>query len=227
MSDSAALLAPATLEASVARPLAVDAVDALIRMEGVTKTYDAGELEFVSARLSDDMSSPLADVFFWSGTGEGAALVDALVLGTDVTVGGCGDVAVLTFRVLGSEYSLAVESARIRDAENNELDAKLGDLESGGDVPLVFRLVQNSPNPFNPVTKVAYHVPRESEVTIRVYDVAGRCVRTLVDGVVEPGRHEAVWDGRSDSGESVGSGVYFGTMTAPGVSDSRKMTLLK
>jgi hypothetical protein len=189
--------------------------------------YDASELEFVSARLSDDMTLPLGDVFFWSGTEEGRVLVDALVLGTDVTIGGSGDVAVLTFRVVGDGYSLEVESARIRNADNVELDAKLGDIESGGEMPLVFRLVQNAPNPFNPVTKVAYHVPNESEVTIRVYDVSGRAVRTLVDGVVEAGRHVAVWNGRNDAGESVGSGIYFCTMEAPDFHDSRKMTLLK
>ncbi|MCK4510449.1 T9SS type A sorting domain-containing protein, partial [bacterium] len=150
-----------------------------------------------------------------------------LVLGTDVTIGGSGDVAVLTFRVVGDGYTLEVESARIRNADNVELDAKLGDYASGGEMPLVFRLVQNAPNPFNPVTKVAYHVPRESEVTIRVYDVSGRVVTTLVDGVVEAGRHAAVWNGRNDAGESVGSGIYFCTMEAPDFHDSRKMTLLK
>jgi flagellar hook assembly protein FlgD len=77
------------------------------------------------------------------------------------------------------------------------------------------------------VTKIAYHVPRESEVTIRIYDVSGRVVRTLVDGVVEAGRHAAVWNGRNDAGESVGSGVYFCTMEAPDFHESRKMTLLK
>ena len=211
-------------------------VEIALRLEGnvdevkgvsAAVAYDTDGLEFVSARLSSDMSSPLGDVFFWSGTEEGRVLVDALVLGTDVTIGGSGDLAVLTFRVVGDGYSLDVESARIRNADNVELDAKLGDIESGGEMPLVFRLVQNAPNPFNPVTKVAYHVPRESKVTIRVYDVSGRVVRTLLDGVVEPGCHEAVWNGTNDAGESVGSGIYFCTMEAPDFHDSRKMTLLK
>ena len=218
------------------REMAGSEVEIALRLEGNSDevkgvsaaiAYDRNELEFVSARLSDDMSLPLADVFFWSGTEEGHVLVDALVLGTDVTIGGSGDVAVLTFRVVGNDYSLEVESARIRNADNVELDAKLGDCASGGEMPLVFRLVQNAPNPFNPVTKVAYHVPRKSEVTIRVYAVSGRVVTTLVDGVVEAGRHAAVWNGRNDAGESVGSGIYFCTMEAPDFHDSRKMTLLK
>jgi len=77
------------------------------------------------------------------------------------------------------------------------------------------------------VTRVAYHVPSESRVTIRVFDVTGRLVTTLVDGVVEAGRHAAVWNGTNDHGESVGSGVYFCTMETPDFRDSHKMTLLK
>jgi hypothetical protein len=218
------------------RGVAGDEVEVAMTLEGnsgdvkgmsAEVAYDPSELEFVSARLSADMSSPLADVFFWSGSQDGRVMVDALVLGTDVTIGGCGDVAVLTFRMVGEGYSLGIESARIRNADNVELDAKLGDLESGGDLPMAFRLVGNTPNPFNPVTKIAYHVPHESDVTIRIYDVSGRVVATLVDGVSEPGRHVAVWNGKNDRGEAVGSGVYFCTMEAPEFQDSRKMTLLK
>jgi flagellar hook assembly protein FlgD len=91
----------------------------------------------------------------------------------------------------------------------------------------VFRLVQNAPNPFNPITKIAYHVPQTSDVTIRVYDVSGRVVATLVDGEQDPGVYAVVWDGRSASGESVGSGIYFCTMEAGSFHASRKMTLLK
>ena len=79
----------------------------------------------------------------------------------------------------------------------------------------------------NPVTTIGYHVPSESQVTIRVYDVTGRHVATLVDRVMEPGRHSVAWSGTNDHGESVGSGIYFCTMEAPDFHDSRKMTLLK
>ncbi|MCK4681363.1 hypothetical protein KAT82_09555, partial [bacterium] len=190
-------------------------------------SYDPSELAFVSARLTDDMLSPIGEVFFWYGDEEGRVLMDVAVLGTGVTIGGSGDLAILTFRSLAGGYQLEVDSARLRDVDNIDLDARLGGYASGGDLPTVFRLVQNAPNPFNPKTTLAYHVPRESEVTIRVYDVAGRSVRTLVDGMVEPGRHAAVWDGTNDGGEAVGSGIYFCTMEAPDFHDSRKMTLLK
>jgi len=190
-------------------------------------TYDAVELRLVSARLSEEMSSPLGDVFFWHGSEDGRVQVDLAVLGTGVTMGGSGEIAVLTFAVLSDEYAVEIKSADLRGAENRPLEADLEGFESRPELPTVFRLVQNAPNPFNPVTKIAYHVPHESRISIRIYDVSGRLVRTLVDGVTEPGRRLAVWDGRNDSRESVGSGVYFCTMEAPDFRSSRKMMLLK
>ncbi len=195
-------------------------------VKGLTAELEFEGLEFLSARLSDEMSSPLADMFFWSDATSRGVRVDAAVLGTDVTIGGSGDVALFTFRVLDETYSVDFASAQLRGAGNEDLTAELDGLSSDG-VPVAFRLVQNAPNPFNPVTKVAYHVPSESRVTIRVFDVTGRLVTTLVDGVVEPGRHTAVWNGTNNRGESVGSGVYFCTMETPDYSSSLKMTLLK
>jgi len=189
--------------------------------------YDTTELGFVSARLSAEMNSPLGDVFFWHGCEDGRIQVDLVVLGTDATLGGSGEVAILTFSVLSDDYAVGIESVDLRGADNQPLEAHLEGLESSPELPTLFRLVQNNPNPFNPVTKIAYHVPRESEVTVRVYDVTGRLVTTLVDGVVEPGRHAAEWNGTNEQGESVGSGIYFCTMEAPDFHDSRKMTLLK
>ncbi len=190
-------------------------------------TYDMSELGFVSARLSTEMSSPLGDVFFWYGSEDGRIQVDLVVLGTDVTAGGSGEVAVLTFAVLSDEYGVEIESADLRGADNLPLDADVEGFDSSPELPTLFRLVQNVPNPFNPVTQIAYQVPHESAVSIRIYDVSGRLVRTLVDRVTDPGRHVAVWDGSNDSGGSVGSGVYFCTMEAPDFHESHKMMLLK
>ena len=195
-------------------------------VKGLTAELEFDGLEFLSARLGDEMSSPMADVFFWSNATSRGVQVDAAVLGTDVTIGGSGDVVLFTFQVLDDTYSVDFASAELRGAANEDLTAELEGLSSEG-IPVAFKLLQNAPNPFNPVTKVAYHVPSESHVTIRVFDVTGRLVTTLVDGVVEPGRHAAVWNGTNDRGESVGSGVYFCTMETPDYSSSQKMTLLK
>lgn len=95
-------------------------------------------------------------------------------------------------------------------------------------VPSVFRLEPNAPNPFNPSTTIRFDLPAQARTTLRIYDVSGRLVRTLVDEVLSRGtRHEAVWDGRTDGGREAPSGVYFYRLTAGSVTETRKMVLLR
>jgi hypothetical protein len=94
--------------------------------------------------------------------------------------------------------------------------------------PDAFALYQNVPNPFNPTTIISYDVPAGvGKVTLRIYDVRGRLVRTLVDGVQTPGEKRVVWYGRDNRGNRVATGVYFYRMTAPGVTVTKKMLLLR
>jgi hypothetical protein len=96
-------------------------------------------------------------------------------------------------------------------------------VEEPGDLfPIVFSLAQNQPNPFNPVTTIRFGVPKQSRVAIRLYNVAGREVRTLADGEMDPGYHTVTLDG-----EGLASGIYFCRMEAPGFEDTRKLILLK
>jgi hypothetical protein len=84
------------------------------------------------------------------------------------------------------------------------------------------------PNPFNPVTKIAYSVKEAGPVTIAVYNVAGKVVRTLMDTEVDAGtRGTVTWNGANDSGEKCASGVYFYRIAAPGFLESHKMIMLK
>ena len=95
-------------------------------------------------------------------------------------------------------------------------------------VPDEFALGQNVPNPFNPTTTIHYDVPAGAgAVSLRVYDVSGRLVRTLVDGHEAPGSKSVLWNGTNDRGQTVASGIYFYRMTAPGFSTTRKMVLLQ
>jgi hypothetical protein len=98
-----------------------------------------------------------------------------------------------------------------------------------GELPVrAFALEQNHPNPFNPVTSIAYAVPSDGgPIELAVYNVAGRRVRTLASPEATPGRHVVVWDGRDERGEAVASGVYFVRLSAAAVSRTRKMVLLK
>jgi len=84
------------------------------------------------------------------------------------------------------------------------------------------------PNPFNPVTKIAYSVKEAGPVTIEIYNVAGKVVRTLLDTEVDSGAAGfVVWDGANDGGERCASGVYFYRLAAPGFTESHKMIMLK
>ncbi len=92
----------------------------------------------------------------------------------------------------------------------------------------VTRLGFARPNPFNPVTTIEYALAASGHVTIRVYDAAGRVVRTLVNGAADAGGYAATWDGTTDGGDRIASGVYFVRMeTGDGFRSARKMVLLK
>jgi len=90
-------------------------------------------------------------------------------------------------------------------------------------------LRQNYPNPFNPSTTIRYGIKTSGLVSIKVYNVAGQLVRTLVDEFQGPkdGGHVAIWKGTNDNGAQVSSGVYYYRLTAPGFTDTKKMVLLK
>ena len=89
-------------------------------------------------------------------------------------------------------------------------------------VPAAFRLAQNYPNPFNPSTTIVVEVPTATHVRLTVYDVHGRAVATLADGLWPAGRHEVPFDATQ-----LASGLYFYRMTAADFAATRAMTLLK
>ncbi len=94
-------------------------------------------------------------------------------------------------------------------------------------IPPSFQLRQNYPNPFNPVTRIAYSVSEKGAVSIKIYDVAGRSIRNLVDKVHEPGTYSIDWDGSNDGGYTVGSGIYFCRMIAHAFSHTIKLVLIR
>jgi methionine-rich copper-binding protein CopC len=100
-------------------------------------------------------------------------------------------------------------------------------IESGSGVPTEFALTQNYPNPFNPTTEIAFSVPKQTSVKLVVYGISGDVVATLVNQTMSPGNYRVVWNGRSDDGRGVASGVYFYHIQAEGFTATKKMTLLK
>lgn len=100
-------------------------------------------------------------------------------------------------------------------------------LDLGKEAPYAYSLEQNYPNPFNPQTRIRFEVPRASQVTLAVYDVLGRRIKTLVEGHLEAGSHEAIWDGTNATGSRMSSGTYFYRLEAGNHVEVRQMLLMK
>lgn len=99
--------------------------------------------------------------------------------------------------------------------------------EGPGELPERMTLSQNYPNPFNPTTTIRFDVPQAGHVTLSVYDLLGRQVATLVDGVIAAGDHAVVWNARDDVGRSVASGSYIYRLRGAGTTVSRVLTVVK
>jgi hypothetical protein len=93
--------------------------------------------------------------------------------------------------------------------------------------PKPLTLYQNYPNPFNPSTSIVFFLPEQCRVTIVIFDVQGRRVRTLVDDARNAGRHVLFWDGRNDAGKSVGSGIYYCRLSAGKNVQTKKLAILR
>lgn len=99
---------------------------------------------------------------------------------------------------------------------------------SAGDVPRTrLRLEAPWPNPINPATEVRFHLAAGGPVTVAIFDLAGRRVRTLVQASLEAGPHVVPWTGRHDDGRSAASGVYLVRVTAGGEQASAKVTVVR
>ena len=99
-------------------------------------------------------------------------------------------------------------------------------------IPETTMLLPNYPNPFNPETWIPYHLAKDAEVKLTIYDMRGTSVRELLlghqaAGVYQSKSRAAYWDGRNNSGEPVASGVYFYTLKAADFSATRKMLIRK
>ncbi|MBK8165310.1 MAG: hypothetical protein IPK64_04985 [bacterium] len=106
-------------------------------------------------------------------------------------------------------------------------DGFLSDAPGGDLVPSVTVVREVTPNPFNPSARVSFDLAAGGRAVLEVFDVRGRLVRRLVDTELAPGRHEAVWDGRDDTGVAAPSGTYVARLRAGDGVSSRKMQLLK
>ncbi len=93
--------------------------------------------------------------------------------------------------------------------------------------PQEFALHANYPNPFNPATTISYDVPRASQLTLKIYNMLGVEVRTLVEAWQEPGYKTLQWDGRDNAGQILPSGIYFYRLQADGFAQTKKLAVVR
>lgn len=124
---------------------------------------------------------------------------------------------------IDSVVEAAVDDVRVLADFGGAVDVA----ETPQTLPLALELNQNQPNPFRPETTIRYALPQAGDVSLVVYDVQGRVVRTLDRGTKESGRYNVRWNGLDNQGARVAAGVYFYRLEAAGQVLTRKMTVLK
>ena len=149
-----------------------------------------------------------------------------------VSFAGDGLLAEVTFRAV-SDVDFTADMVGIREAtfvnsmfvkENIIMNETTIVSESA---PVAFAVSQNFPNPFNPTTTINYTVPNSGFVTLKIYDILGRHVATLIDGAQSAGSYNAVWNATDLNGNTVSNGVYFYTVQAGRHRATKRMLLLK
>ncbi len=163
-------------------------------------------------------------------TAGGVTLHPPVAVGPSVTQTGFLTVppaAFSTGELLLSVNGLDAGSAVISDLVLKETGRGFSSNPVDQTIPRAYALEQNYPNPFNPSTIIRYDLPEAGQVTLTVYDITGREITRLVNGVEDAGRHEVRFDGTGVRSGGIASGVYFYTVRAGSFTRTRKMVLLK
>lgn len=110
---------------------------------------------------------------------------------------------------------------------NGWVSYQYGDINQPDNTPQQFQLAQNYPNPFNARTEIRFTLTDKSQVTLDIFDILGRRVKTLVNGNYDAGIYTANWDGTDAEGNQISSGIYFYSISVNDKNETHKMVLLK
>jgi len=134
-----------------------------------------------------------------------------------------------TIRVIGQEIEVTGEfeyTCRLLEF-SWPLDATDVEEDSETALPEIFRLFQNYPNPFNAGTSIEFELPRQSCVSVTVYNLLGQNVKVLVNCELPAGSHSIRWDGTDDGGDPAPTGLYFCRLRSGDFAETKKMLVLK
>jgi hypothetical protein len=99
--------------------------------------------------------------------------------------------------------------------------------EDGREIPLHFALCNPMPNPFTRTVAIRFGVPRTCQASLKIYNAAGQLVKTMVDGVIDAGMHDMIWNGTDNQNRRLSAGIYFYEFEAETYSSTRKIVFVR
>jgi hypothetical protein len=194
-----------------------------------TINFDPDEVELINNAISEGdflKTRPGSNqtIFFTKPADRGTMVVSILLGNNGKHVAGSGVISNLRFRSKVQEVHPDIQLLNAKIANSGADVQRLGDVVQ---VPSQYQLLQNYPNPFNPETKIRFELPKTSRVTLKIYNVLGQEVATLVNTDMKAGYHLVKWNGRNQFGIPVASGIYFYKLETPEFSKIMKMMLIK
>ena len=200
-------------------------VDSLLQVGAgeVLISYDPYSLEFKKASASQIGNW----IVLASASEPGLLRINLADFNTELPVGSA--LANIEFRTLQDmETSISWQAdLRTRSGESWGQGSGQTDFSTVPPLPIEFALHQNFPNPFNPTTTIQYDLPEDSRIRLTVYDIQGREVSVISDGVQPAGFRSVIWNGKDAHGIPASAGMYFLRLDTPSFHDTRKMILLK
>ena len=152
--------------------------------------------------------------------------------GTAVAIGNLNDSISVQIGVYGTDDDFTIAEDIVITSEYSELTVQIGvgvevAIDESGLTPFEFALHQNYPNPFNPETNIQFDVAENSDVNVSIFNIMGQKVATLVNGNMDAGIYHIKWNGLSDKGIALPSGMYFYKMKSSEYQSVKKLVLVK
>jgi len=203
--------------------LHLDAVGSVLGIS-IALDWDPAIVEPVAYRIGELLETQAGHGVFLSPA---MGAVDAVVIGS--TLSGAGILGTITFQVRGEgNPRIALKTVLTRGIANKPVVVQLDqEIQDDGVQPTMTQLLPPSANPFMGSTQVRFVLAETAPVSIRVYGVDGRLVRSLVDQVLPAGHRQIDWDGRDDVGREVVAGLYLVRMRAGASSETQRLVRLR
>jgi hypothetical protein len=192
-----------------------------LRSFSLKMNYNSTELDYAGVEKAGGLN--VNEGLIIGKTEKNELYIDGALVGTEEGLNGEQMIFNLVFNEKASgNHDISILNSRARNSGNVALKTNSDGSETTNMLPTRFDLAQNYPNPFNPVTTIKYQLPKDIKVMIKVYDVLGRELQSLVNEVQKAGYYEVKFDG-----SSLSSGIYFYKIIAGDYSSVKKMMLVK